>query len=267
MFSSFDLRAGYNQMWVHPESRKLTSFTVNDRGNMKKYQFTRIPQGMKNSGAYFQQGMLKIIQDLPLAFVYLDDILIASKKETHIETTRRLFQRLRQFNVKLSPSKCTFARKKVKYLGFVISKEGVEITEDKIKIIKEMPRPRNTKELRRLSGFLNYVRRQVEGYSTIMAPLYDLLKENNKFVWTEKHEEAFITIKRKICEFSMIYFADTSKTFELQIDASKEAVAFIFQQRDDQMIYLRNIVYGGRKLRMHERKLYGSSELEALGLV
>ena len=64
----------------------------------------------------------------------------------------------------------------------------------------------------------------------------------------------------------MTYFADTSKPFELQIDASKEAVAFILQQRDDQD-RLRNIVYGGRKLRMHEKKLYGSSELEALGLV
>ncbi|XP_040940084.1 uncharacterized protein [Gossypium hirsutum] len=81
--------------------------------------------------------------------VYVDDMIAKSKTEKeHVQVLRKLFLRLRKFQLKLNPAKCTFGARSGKLFGFVVSKRGIEIDLDKVKAIQELPPPHTQKEVR-----------------------------------------------------------------------------------------------------------------------
>ncbi|XP_040934509.1 uncharacterized protein [Gossypium hirsutum] len=83
--------------------------------------------------------------------VYVDDMIAKSKtEEEHVQVLRKLFMRLRKFQLKLNPAKCTFGVRSGKLLGFVVSEKGIEIDPDKVRAIQELPPPRTQKEVRDL---------------------------------------------------------------------------------------------------------------------
>ena len=94
-----------------------------------------------------------------------------------------MFSRLQSAGLKLSPPKCHFAKKKLYYLGHVISKAGIKTNIKKIKKVQNLTAPRNQKKVKSLLGLTNYYKKFIRGYSSICAPLYGLLKKNT-FKWT-----------------------------------------------------------------------------------
>src|SRR3990172_434578 len=121
-----------------------------------------MPFRLKNAGATYQRAMVTLFHDLmhQEVEVYVDDILAKSKKEEdHVQVLRRLFERLRKFQLKLNPAKCSFGVKTGKLLGFIVSGRGIEVDPDKAKAIQEMPAPRTEKEVRSFLGRLNYIAR------------------------------------------------------------------------------------------------------------
>jgi len=109
--------------------------------------------GLKSAPATFQRLMNRVLQGINgyRAFVYLDDIIaISSTLQEHINQLREVFVRLRKFNLQLQPPKCEFLRRKVNYLGHVITEDGVEPDRAKVECIANYPVPRNTKEIKAL---------------------------------------------------------------------------------------------------------------------
>src|SRR6201996_4472208 len=239
--------SGFWRQGLDHQSCPYTAFSIPCTN--EKFQFTRIPQGLKSSPGGFQAAMTRVIKDLPLAFVYLDDIMIASSKSNHIKALRELFERFRSFNIKLSPKKCQFARGNVKYLGFVISSNGIEIDPAKIAIVDKFPVPKNVKELRRYIGFCTYLRRNILKFSKIISPLHNLLKEDQKYEWNTEHQNAFNTLKQKIKEATLMYFPNPKKEFIITVDASKTAIGYIILKQKNEQGSLRIVQCGGRKLR------------------
>ena len=123
VFSSLDLRCGYNQISVHPNSRHLTAFVTQNY----LCEYTVMPFGHRNSGATFCRLIEHTLGGLTnkCAKVFINDILCFSPDLTsHIEDLREIFTRLRGENLKLRPDKCVFLKKEVPYLGSVISAQG-----------------------------------------------------------------------------------------------------------------------------------------------
>ena len=156
--------------------------------------------------------MESCLQDLlfgedKICHIYLDDVIIATKTfEDHLEYLDRVFEKFKEAGMKLSPKKCHFFRKKVKYVGHIVSKDGIETDPDKIAKVEKWPRPTNPDELRTFLGFVGYYRRFVKGFSSIAKPLNDLLggqrnkKKSRKksppvsrpeWNWSEAQETAF----------------------------------------------------------------------------
>ena len=129
--------------------------------------------------------------------VYVDDIIAKFKtEEEHLVNLWKLFERLRKYQLRLNPAKCTFGVKSGKLLGFIVSQKGIEVDPKKVKAILEMPEPRTEWQVRGFLGCLNYIARFISQLTTICEPLFKLLRKNQSVRWNEDYQEAIGRIKR-----------------------------------------------------------------------
>ncbi|KAJ9159677.1 hypothetical protein P3X46_025162, partial [Hevea brasiliensis] len=126
--------------------------------------------------------------------------------------------------------KCSFCMEKVVFLGFVISANGVEVDDEKIRAIKDWPIPKSASEVRSFHGLASFYRRFIKNFSTIAAPLNDLFKKNVNFVWEQKQDDAFHKIKDMLCSALVLALPDFSKTFEIECDASGIGIGAVLMQ-------------------------------------
>ncbi|KAA3470704.1 reverse transcriptase [Gossypium australe] len=146
LFSFIDRFSGYNQIQMHPEYMGKTTFIT----LWGMFCYKVMPFGLKNAGATYQRAMVTLFLDLmhKEIEVYVEDMIAKSRiEEEHIRVLRKLFLRLRKFQLKLNPTKCTFGARSGKLLGFIVSGKGIEIDSDKVRAIQELPPPRTQKEV------------------------------------------------------------------------------------------------------------------------
>lgn len=160
-FSTIDLKNSFHQIELEQSSRPLTSFSTNDG----QYQFTRLPFGCKISTNSFQRMMTIALSDLgSKAFLYVDDVIIfGCSLKHHNENLIQVFERMRQYNLKLNPHKCDFLQPEVTYLGHLFTPNGIKTDPypSKYNVVKNYPTPENADETRRFVAFCNYYRRFV----------------------------------------------------------------------------------------------------------
>ena len=182
-FSTLDLQPGYHPVAMHPNSKYKTAF-ISHSG---LYEFNVLSFGLTNAPPNFQRLMGKVLHglDWKICVIYLDNIIIFSSTfQEHLHRLALVFTRLRDANLKLKPSKCTFASNSVDFLGFVVSSDGILPNSDKIEAVRSFPVPKSDKELRRFLGLSNYHRRFVEGFSKIASPLNRLTRNDVVFSWS-----------------------------------------------------------------------------------
>ncbi len=118
------------------------------------------------------------------AFVYLDDIIIYLKTwKGHLNHLRLVFEALRGAGLMVKVKKCEFAKKELKFLGHIISRERIRTDPEKIEKIVNIGPPKNLKELRLRLGLFSFYRQYIKGFSSITKPMYELTQmENGKYV-------------------------------------------------------------------------------------
>ena len=172
-FSTFDLRAGYHQVRLHPRDAHKTTF-VTRRGS---FQFRVSPFGHCNAPATFERLMDLVLSGLnyEVLLVYLDDIIVfLSDLEEHLKRLEMLFQRLAVAGLKLKPSKCHLLQKKVLFLGHRVNGDGISTDGDKISQVDTWPVPQNLKDVRSFLGLCSYYRKYVKNFARVAEPLHAL---------------------------------------------------------------------------------------------
>jgi hypothetical protein len=180
-FTSLDLRAGYHQIRLAPGEEHKTAF----QSHQGHYEFMVMPYGLTGAPATFQNAMNKIFAPLlrRCVLVFIDDILIYNATlEEHQEHLKAVFQLLAEHQLKVKRSKCTFAQPRLKYLGHIISAEGVATDPKSIEAVRKWPVPENAKDVRKFLGLAGYYRKFVQNFGVISRCLTDLLKKNELFV-------------------------------------------------------------------------------------
>ena len=165
-----------------------------------------------------------------LCVVYLDDILIYTHSdliEEHWRAVRAVLARLREAELYANLKKCTFAKKSVAFLGFIITTEGVCADPARVESITSWPQPTNIKELQSFLGFTNFYRRFVESYAKITRPLTDLLKKSAEFQWNLEAQAAFEKVKRCFSHAPLLRHFDQEQEIRIETDASTFAIAGI----------------------------------------
>ena len=201
------------------------------------------------------------------AFAYIDDLLIASDTyEEHIEHVRRILTMLNECNLKIHPDKSVFGTNIVEYLGHnVVGQHGITMNEAKVASIKCLPDPTNVSELRSIIGFLAYYRHFIPGFSSIIAPMNELLKKDVKWVWGPRQAAAYETLKRLMTEPGRVLRpVDPDKPLILHTDWSIHGIGAVLGQLDDDgNEYLCSCI--SRSLNKHEKN-YPSYKGELLAL-
>ena len=265
-FTTLDLSAGYWQVELDPESQAKTAFT----SHCGLYEFTRMPFGLCNAPATFQRLMQVVLSGLEwdCCFVYIDDILVASPSfEEHMRHLQLVFERLRQAGLRLKPKKCHFLRKHVPYLGFVISKHGIQVDPLKTDMVKHFPTPTDPTSVRSFLGLASYYRRFVPRFAAVAAPLHRLTKKDEKFEWSEECETAFCRLKSLLTEAPVLVYPrfGEGEQFLLETDASGIGLGAVLSQKQSDGKY-HPVAYASRSLQPNEKN-YPISELETLAIV
>ena len=177
VFSCLDLKSGYYQIAMAEKDKAKTAF-VCFRG---LFEFNVMPFGLSSAPPIFQELMDKVLGPTKnqFAIAYLDDILIYSKTEKeHVQHIREIFRRLDEAGLKLKPSKCDFFKKEVRYLGHVLSADGVKPDPDKVSVIRQLRIPNTVREIRSVVGMASYYRKFIPNFSRIVQPLTELTKKH-----------------------------------------------------------------------------------------
>ena len=158
-----------------------------------------MPFGLANAPATFSRLMEMVLQgkNWERCLVYLDDIIVFGRSDQALTNLVQVFERLRQAGLRLKPSKCSLFQNCVKFLGHIVSKEGVSCDPDKIDCVRNWETPKCVTEIRSFVGFASYYRRFIPHFAHIAAPLVRLTEKNAKFCWDQSCVEAFDTLKRK----------------------------------------------------------------------
>ena len=269
-FSSLDLKSGYWQVEMEESSKKYTAFTV---GPLGFFECERMPFGLSNAPATFQRMMENCLGDLNLTWclIYLDDVVVFSKtEEDHLVRLRSVFQRLRDADLRLKPSKCDLFRTQITYLGHLVSAEGIQPDPKGVAAVKDWPTPQTVTQVRRFLGFVNHYRRFIQGYSKIARPLTLLTAgENAKrkaapVEWTPECDKAFEQLKLVCQRTPVLAYADYKKPFTLVTDASFDGLGGALYQRQDDGLE-RPIAFASRGLSDPETR-YDAHKLEFLAL-
>uniref|UniRef100_A0A0N5BBX0 RNA-directed DNA polymerase n=1 Tax=Strongyloides papillosus TaxID=174720 RepID=A0A0N5BBX0_STREA len=253
-YTSFDLKAGFHQIPLDENSRKIAAFITHEG----VFQYKVMPMGLTGSPDKFQEIMDEVLAGIPNCYVYLDDILTCANDETiHLNNIEAILQRIEQFGMKITLNKCQFGRSTAQYLGFVLDNNGIHPNPDKVKAISEKPIPRNQKEVKSFLGAASYFRRHIKNFSAIADPLYKLDKA---FEWTESHTIAFNKLKDALINATTLSPPDNTKNYTIFTDASFQGLGAALVQND------KPIAFASRSLKPAEKN-YPIIKLEALGLV
>ncbi|RVW56687.1 Retrovirus-related Pol polyprotein from transposon 17.6 [Vitis vinifera] len=193
MLSFLDAFSGYHQIPCPRDEEKTAFITPHDL-----YCYKVMPFGLKNAGATYQRLMTKIFKPLigHTVEVYIDDIVVKSKtREEHVLHLQEVFHLLRKYDMKLNPSKCAFGVSAGKFLGFMVSQRGIEVSPDQVKAIMETPPPRSKKELQRLTGKLVTLGRFIARFTDELRLFFLEIRKAGASGWTDSCQNAFEKIK------------------------------------------------------------------------
>ncbi|XP_062111034.1 uncharacterized mitochondrial protein AtMg00860-like [Humulus lupulus] len=137
----------------------------------------------------------------------IDDILVYSQSETeHEQHLHWVLQRLRQHMLYAKFKKCEFWLPQLTFLGHTVSKDAIMVDLTMIEVVRDWPRPRNASETRIFLGLAGYYRSLVEGFFRIATPMSELTRKNLKFVWSERCENNFHELKRRLITAPVLSF-------------------------------------------------------------
>ena len=192
-----------------------------------------MPFGLTNALAYFVDLMSRVFREFLSKFVvvFVDDILVFSKnEEEHALHLREVLETLGAHQLKAKFAKCQFWRKEVRFLGHVVSKEGIAVDPAKVVAIQDWKTPKNATEVRSFLGLAGYYRKFIKDVAKISAPLTRSTNKNLNFSWDVDCDDAFQRLKRALTTAPVLFLLDGSKTFTVYTDACRTGLGAVLMQ-------------------------------------
>lgn len=256
--TTLDLNMGYYHIELDLQRKKYCTIVL----PWGKYEYQKLPMGLCNSPDIFQEKMSQLFQDLEYIREYIDDLLITTNDSflDHLQKLDKVFTRLTDAGLKINAKKSIFGAHQVEYLGYLITRQGIQPQPNKICAIHQLAPPKTRRQLRGFVGLVNFYRDMAIRRSDILTPLTALTSTKVPFVWTDIHQKAFQKMKLALSEYTILQYPDFSKSFQIHTDASKTQLGAVISQDD------KPIAFYSRKLNPAQVN-YTTQERELLSIV
>nr|XP_027102744.1 uncharacterized protein LOC113723988 [Coffea arabica] len=262
IFCFLDAFKGYHQIALDEEDQEKTSFITEDG----TYCYVTMPFGLKNACATYQRLVNKLFKNQVgrNLEVYVDDMLVKSRtQEQFISDLREVFEVLRSSRMRLNPKKCTFGVRSGKFLGYMISREGVRANPDKIKAIMDMAPPRNIKEVQRLTGRMAALNRFLSKSAVRGSPFFKALKGGRQFEWSLECQKAFDELKEHLARLPALTSPELGETLFIYLVAGEGAISAVLVREENKV--QKPVYYVSRALQGVEAR-YSAVERYVLAL-
>jgi hypothetical protein len=221
-----------------------------------------MPFGLTNAPTTFQSCMNHIFRDhlRKLVLVFFDNILIYSWSwQEHMRHLNEVLSIMKAHSLYDNKSKCEFGMTELLYLGHIISAQGVQVHQEKIRAILDWPTPKNVTELRSFFRLCSYYRWFVWGFSHLGAPLIDL-KKHGAFIWIDKSQEDFDHMKEVMGTCPVLALPNFTLPFVLECDASGEGIGAVLMQGGHPIVFERQKI-------IQPERLYSIYDKEMLAIM
>lgn len=274
-FTKIDLTSGFHNIKMLEKDIPKTAFSTMNG----KYEFTRLPFGLKNAPAIFQRIIDDVLKEYigKICYVYVDDIIIFGGKneEEHLENVSKILGKLWKANLRVNLDKTEFLKEETEFLGYIITNKGIRTDPKKVMAVQKIKPPENLKELKSFLGLTSYYRRFIKDFAKVAKPLTNLTRGENAQIkanqskkinihLTDVELKAFQQLKLLLSSADLLIFPDFNKPFILTTDASNHSIGAVLSQGEigkDQPV-----TYISRSLNKTEEN-YATNEKEMLAIV
>ncbi|GKU93606.1 hypothetical protein SLEP1_g7183 [Rubroshorea leprosula] len=248
--SFLDASSGYHQVQLLLDDQEKTAFYAGDT----IYCYVMMPFGLKNAGATYQK-LVQIVFKLQIGRnieVYVDDMIVTSvRAEDHIDDLSETFQNLRRAQMKLNPLKCTFAVESGKFLGYVVSKKGIEVNPEKVLAVQQMEPPKTVKDVQRLTGRVAALHRFIARSAERCLPFFKTLREPKHFQWIDECQQAFDELKQFLASAPLLSKPVEGESLYLYIGVAREAVSSVLLREENKnqkpICYVSKVLQGAEQ--------------------
>ena len=260
VFSKLDLRAGYHQIELEPDSHYITTFST----HLGLFRYKRLNFGICSAAEIFQETIKNVIRDIPGTKNISDDIIIYGKgdkaQENHDKALEATLQHIHDVGLTLNWEKCEFNKPSIDFFGLVFCGDGVTTDAKTCEAIDDVSPPTNATETRSILGMITYYSRFVQNFATISEPLRRLTKKDVTWSWDDEQQNSFEQLKAAISNRPVMAYYDPTKPTDVIVDASPVGLGAILGQEGHV------VAYASRTLSDVETR-YSQTEREALAVV
>ena len=240
IFTTVDMKCGFWQVKLDDASADLTTFNTPSG----RFRWLRMPFGISTAPEEFQRRQHEAVEGLPGVISVYDDILIFGEGDTtdeamvdHDKKMNALMERCKERNITLNKDKIQLKMPEVRFLGHLLTANGVQADPDKVRAITEMPNPTDVKGVQRLLGVVNYLSKFLPQLSEVCEPLRTLTLKETLWCWLDVHDQAFKRIKELVTEAPVLRYYDPSEELTLQCDASDKGLGAALLQQGQPIAY------------------------------
>jgi len=265
VFTLLDMKDGFHQIKVEDESTKYFSFATPDG----QFEYRFLPFGYAEAPAEFQKRLLHVLQPLireDKVIVYMDDVLIPSESvEQNIAIMKDVLTLLKKYKFELNYNKCQFLKKKIEFLGYIISVNGITLSSRHTEAVKRFKPPVNAIEVQRFLGLASYFRKFIKNFAIIARPLYSLLRKGIPFEFNKECVQSFEMLKKELTADPVLALYNPAAETELHTDACASGIGAMLLQKQPHGLWA-VVAYYSQSTNQAEAR-YHSFELEMLAIV
>ena len=261
VFSKLDFTSAFWQLELHPDSRRLTVFNMNN----KLYRYKRLTMGVKPSQGELNAALAPIFRHIPNAHLIHDDLIVATKNfDDHVKTLDEVMEAIQQAGLTLNRDKCHFCMKEIKFWGMMVNKDGVQPDPEKVEALDGLQPPKTKEELGSFICMMQSNAEFIPSFAKKAAVLRELMKDRVRFKWEEKHQHCFEQLLAEFRKDVLLRYFDVSKQTFLFTDAHISGLGAILAQGNS-LENAKPVAVASRTTSESEKK-YPQIDLEGLGV-
>ena len=231
------------------------------------FEYLVMPFGLTNAPATFQKYVNWVLREEldQEGVAYVDNILATGHNQvTHREKMQKILMKLYRAGLRAKLAKCRFEVPRVKFLRYVVGKEGVSTDPEKTQVVRDWNPPKTVKQLQAFLGFINFYQKFIQETAEKSLPLTELTKKNQKWKWKNKHQQAFDKLKEELLKAPLLGYFDPTKRLIIETDASDHTTAAVIFQKIEGGLQL--LGFMSKKMTSAEQN-YTITEKEMLAII